>query len=146
VLQDGREDAWVLRWVLPSDFCRRVLPVIGGEPGREHLYPLWLTKAQKTLPVHSEECLPGNKNASAEVCVFKLGSAPDLNSVQKPRRSFLWAKAMEKWRFFSFCAKKKGILSMEDVVRLESSLNGLFLSSRGMQECGAEDSAPKGTT
>lgn len=143
VLQDGRKDAWVLRWVLPSDFCCRILPVIDGEPGKEHIYPLWLTKAQKTLPVHSEKCFPGSKDSSAEVCVFKLGSAPDLNSVQNRVVPSWWAKAMEKWRFFSFCAKKKGILSMEDVVRLESSLNGLFLSSRGMQECGAEDSAPE---
>ena len=137
VLRDIQKDAWVLRWILPSDFGNRVLPGIGEDSGKIHLFPLWLTKKIKTWPLPVEFWKEMKNKQNEEICFFSSNSDPNLEDERNCIVPSWWIKALEKWGIF-MSAAMKGI-AMEDVVRLESSLNGLFCSYKGMQECRAED-------
>lgn len=138
VLDDTRDETWTLRWIIPSRFGSRVLPGLESEDGQEFVYPLRLIKAVKASPLPSCVSPIDNKDIG-EITSFTMNSVPDLNSEENRILPSWWAKAMEKWRYFVASAQKKDVLAIEDLVRLESSLNGIFLSFRGMQECGAEE-------
>ena len=138
VVEDERNETWILRWIIPTRFESRILPGLESEDEKEFVYPLRLAKAAKASPFPLEETSLNNKDIS-ETTSFSMNSAPGLDSEENCVLPSWWIKSMEKWRFFVASALKKDVLAIEDLVRLESTLNGNFLSFRGMQECGAEE-------
>lgn len=144
LLEQWKRDSWTLRWVLPSDFEKMTLPDIGAGGDRKYVYPLLLARAAKVSPVPVPDPGGGGKKDNGrERFVFRHDSVPDLEGALNAVVPSWWAAAMGKWRAFAASAAGKDVIALEDLVRLESSLNGLFLSFGGREECGAREYSPE---
>lgn len=148
---------WRIRWILPQSLDERFFPELPGCPGSRFLYPLWLTKEPVLSPMPFDK--KAGKKADGQGGDFSFGydSVPDAEEY----RTFpsWWVVASRKWRSFIKTAlfeeddmegtdsgektKKQNAsgrpLRLEDFIRLESGLNGLFLEYPGRQECGAQE-------
>ena len=144
------QSEWRLRWILPQSLDERFFPEVPGCPGSQFIYPLWLTKEPVLSPMPFDK--KAGKEANGQGADFSFGyeSVPDAEG----RRAFpsWWVVASRKWRSFIRKAlfeeddaedakhnESGRPLLLEDLIRLESGLNGLFLDYAGRQECGAQE-------